>query len=126
MDPGSGIIKSATSRYCQAAALRGPGRVLVGGFRAAVVEKERARLRQLRQRREGRPGSASLIAAEPAAPSRRVGTNGPRGLTGGEVSGRARGWRAAGGSRSGLTCCGRSLQEPLRPGLTCRKRVRSS
>lgn len=47
---------------------------------------------------EARPGSAGVSAAEPAAPSRRVGTSGPRGVIGGEVSGRARGRRAGAGA----------------------------
>lgn len=41
-----------------------------------------ARSRQLRRRTEARPGSAGVSAAEPAAPSLRVGTSGPRGVIG--------------------------------------------
>lgn len=58
--------------------------LLVAGFcAAAAAEEERARSRRLRRRTEGKLGSASVSAAEPAAPSRRVGTSGPRGVTGG-------------------------------------------
>lgn len=55
-----------------------------GGFRATAVEEERAKQRQLRWRREGRRAARASARRSLAAPSRRVGTSGPRGVTGGE------------------------------------------
>lgn len=54
-----------------------------------------------------------MSAAEPAAPFRRVGTSGPRGVIGGEVSGRARGRRAAGGGKPGREPRGPDALGPL-------------
>ncbi|KAB1259296.1 Heterogeneous nuclear ribonucleoprotein A/B, partial [Camelus dromedarius] len=46
----------------------------------AAAEEEDSRLRRLRRQTGDRSGSASVSAAEPAAPSQRVGTRGPRGV----------------------------------------------
>lgn len=126
--PGPGIIKSATSRHCQAAAPRGPERACrsVGSVRRgggggrevpAAPSADGGKARQ-RGRERGRARGAFPAGGDERAPRRhrrRGERPGPRAAGG-----------SLGGSRAGLTCWGRSLQEPPRPGLACRKRVRSS